>query len=144
MQYEAQPQPQPQAASGQYVGIGPRLVAVIIDGIILFIIEYILLTILGQNQAGLSYFIETVILVAYYTVMEATRGASVGKMVMGLRVVRQDGGPISWTESLIRNLLRIIDALPFAYIVGAIIMSTNPLKQRLGDKVAHTVVIRSR
>lgn len=144
MQYEAQPQPQPQAASGQYVGIGPRLVAVIIDGIILFIIEYILLTILGQNQAGLSYFIETVILVAYYTVMEATLGATVGKMVMGLRVVRQDGGPISWTESLIRNLLRLIDALPFAYIVGAIIMSTNPLKQRLGDKVAHTVVIRSR
>ncbi|HET8910639.1 MAG TPA: RDD family protein, partial [Ktedonobacteraceae bacterium] len=75
---------------------------------------------------------------------EATRGASVGKMVMGLRVVRQDGGPISWTESLIRNLLRIIDVLPFAYIVGAIIVSTNPLKQRLGDKVAHTVVIRSR
>lgn len=144
MQYEAQPQPQPQAASGQYVGIGPRLVAVIIDGIILFIIELILTTIFGQNQVGLSSLIDLVILVAYYTVMEATRGASVGKMVMGLRVVRQDGGPISWTESLIRNLLRIIDALPFAYIVGAIIMSTNPLKQRLGDKVAHTVVIRSR
>ncbi|HET8913568.1 MAG TPA: hypothetical protein VFN23_18995, partial [Ktedonobacteraceae bacterium] len=67
MQYEAQPQPQPQAASGQYVGIGPRLVAVIIDGIILFIIELILTAILGQSQAILTSLVETVILIAYYT-----------------------------------------------------------------------------
>jgi uncharacterized RDD family membrane protein YckC len=54
-----------------------------------------------------------------------------------------DGSPISWSESVIRNLLRIIDGL-FGYLVGAILIWTSPLKQRLGDRVANTVVIRKR
>ncbi len=75
--------------------------------------------------------------------MEATQGATLGKMALGLRVVRVDGAPISWSESVIRNLLRIVDCLVF-YILGAILIWTSPLKQRLGDKVAHTVVVKSR
>ena len=66
---------------------------------------------------------------------------SLGKMALGLRVIRTDGAPISWTESIIRNLLRIIDGL-FVYLVGAILIWTSPLKQRLGDRVAKTVVVR--
>ena len=79
----------------------------------------------------------------YFIVLEATQGATLGKMALGLRVVRTDGSPISWTESIIRNLLRIIDGL-FIYLVGAIFIWTSPLKQRLGDRAARTVVIRRR
>ncbi|MFL5661319.1 MAG: RDD family protein, partial [Ktedonobacteraceae bacterium] len=70
-------------------------------------------------------------------------GATLGKMVVGLRVVKLDGSPISWSESVIRNLLRIIDGI-FFYLVGAIFVWTSPRKQRLGDRAASTVVIRRR
>jgi uncharacterized RDD family membrane protein YckC len=77
----------------------------------------------------------------YFIVLEATQGATLGKMALGLRVVKTNGAPITWADSLIRNLLRIIDGL-FGYLVGAILIWSSPLKQRLGDRVAHTVVVR--
>jgi uncharacterized RDD family membrane protein YckC len=68
-------------------------------------------------------------------------GATIGKMVLGLRVVKLDGSRISWKESIIRTLLRIIDGL-FGYLLGAILVWKSPTKQRLGDRVAKTVVVR--
>ena len=61
-------------------------------------------------------------------------------MALGLKVVTEDGRPIEWGASIIRNLLRIIDGL-FVYLVGAILIWTSPMKQRLGDLLAGTVVI---
>ena len=81
--------------------------------------------------------------ILYYIVMEATQGATLGKMALGLRVVKTNGSPISWSESIIRNLLRIIDGL-FFYLVGAILIWNSPLRQRLGDRAANTVVVRRR
>ncbi|GCE08600.1 RDD family protein [Dictyobacter aurantiacus] len=133
----------PQAISQERVGIGLRLVAVIIDGIIIGIITGIL-NFIFRGQPVLSSSFGGLIFFLYYIIMEATSGSTLGKKALGLKVVREDGAPISWTESIIRNLLRIIDALPFAYIVGAIIIATSSQKQRLGDKVAHTVVVKTR
>ena len=126
----------------QYVGVGMRFLAVLIDGIIIGVVAGLLSFIL-RNAPGLSGGIIGVLAIAYFIVMEATQGATVGKMALGLRVVKTDGSPISWSESVIRNLLRIIDGL-FVYLVGAILIWTSPLKQRLGDRVANTVVIRKR
>jgi uncharacterized RDD family membrane protein YckC len=120
-----------------------RFLALLIDGIIVLVVGVLLAFIL-RNAPGLSGGLIGLLAIAYYIVMVATQGATVGKMALGLRVVKTDGSPISWSESVIRNLLRIIDALPFAYIVGAILIWTSPLKQRLGDRVANTVVIRKR
>lgn len=139
MEYQAQAQ----APAVQYVGVGPRFLAVLIDGIILGIIAGLLVALLGSQQAGATGGLTGLIALVYFIVMEATRGATIGKMALGLRVVRVDGGSISWTESIVRNLLRIVDGL-FAYLVGAIFIWTSPLKQRLGDKVARTVVVRTR
>ena len=139
MEYQAQMQ----APATQYVGVGPRFLAVLIDGIILGIVAGLLVAVFGSQQGGLAGGLVGILAIAYFIVMEATRGATVGKMAMGLRVVRMDGTPISWSESIIRNLLRIVDGL-FGYLVGAIFIWTSPLKQRLGDKVAHTVVVKSR
>ncbi len=132
-----------QAPVARYVGVGPRFVAVLIDFIIIGVVGGILSAIFGPSNAGASGGLTGLLALAYIIVMEATQGATVGKMVMGLRVVKEDGSPISWSESIIRNLLRIIDGL-FAYLVGAILIWTSPLKQRLGDRVAHTVVIKTR
>src|SRR5262249_54977723 len=71
----------------------------------------------------------------YFVVTEATLGATVGKLLVGLRVLRADGGRVGWGASLVRNALRLID-LSFAGLVGAALMWLSPWRQRLGDRVA--------
>jgi uncharacterized RDD family membrane protein YckC len=78
----------------------------------------------------------------YFIIMEGFMGATIGKFLLGIRVVKLDGSRIGLGAAIIRNLLRIIDALPTAYILGAILIWTSSRKQRLGDRVAHTVVVR--
>jgi uncharacterized RDD family membrane protein YckC len=68
-------------------------------------------------------------------------GGTLGKLALGMRVVMEDGSPVTLTASLIRNLLRIIDGL-FAYLLGAIFIWTSPAKQRLGDRLAKTFVVK--
>ncbi len=138
-----QQQGQPMYGQGlQYVGVGMRFLAILIDGIIIGVVSG-LLSFIFRNTPGLYGGLTGILVLAYYIVMEATQGATLGKMALGLRVTKMDGSPISWSESVIRNLLRIIDGL-FFYLVGAILVWTSPLKQRLGDRVANTIVIRKR
>ena len=127
-------------AEMQYVGVGPRFLALLIDAIIIGVVGGIL-GVIFRNSPGLSGGVTGLLTLAYFIVLEATQGATLGKMALGLRVTRTDGSPISLGESIIRNLLRIIDGL-LVYLVGAIFVWTSPLKQRLGDRVAHTVVVR--
>jgi hypothetical protein len=67
---------------------------------------------------------------------------------MKLRVIREDGRPITLWEAIARNLLRIVDALPGVgvplYSVGLIAVFLSNRDQRLGDVFAGTVVIRER
>ena len=75
-------------------------------------------------------------------------GQTPGKRLMKLRVIREDGRPITLWEAIARNLLRIFDAIPgFAipiYSVGLIVVFLNSRDQRVGDMFAGTVVIRER
>lgn len=129
------------------VGVGKRFVAVLIDGMVLFFIGYLIAMMTGQTTgAGFSLtgapaFLWFLIVLAYYVVMEKMYGATVGKMALGMKVLKTDGTPLEWNDSLIRNLLRIVDAL-FFYLLGAILIWTSPLRQRLGDRVAKTVVVK--
>ena len=142
--YGQQQYGQPQYGYGQpqlqYVSVWPRAGAIIIDSIILGVVYYILFLIF-QNTPSVAGILAGILALAYFIVMEAMWGATLGKMLLRLRVVKTDGTPISWSESVIRNLLRIIDGL-FYYLVGAILIWTSPLRQRLGDRAAKTVVVR--
>ncbi len=79
----------------------------------------------------------------YFTALEATRGATIGKSALGLRVVTTMGRPIGFSASLLRNLLRAADALPFGYISGVLSMALTRRFQRMGDLVAGTMVVRT-
>ena len=82
---------------------------------------------------------------AYFVVFETFfRGRTPGKRWAGLRVVSVKGGVIRWPQSLLRNLLRLVDSLPTGYLVGVVAIVISPRGQRLGDLVAGTVVIRER
>lgn len=81
----------------------------------------------------------------YFVVAEMlSNGRSPGKAVLGLRVVRENGLPISWRESVIRNLLRAADLAvlpPHFLIVGPLVMISDRKFRRLGDFVAGTMVV---
>lgn len=79
----------------------------------------------------------------YFVVSEMTTGGrSLGKAVLGLRVVGDGGAALTLRASLARNLLRLVDVLPSSYLVGLVAMLVSPEGKRLGDVVAGTVVIR--
>jgi uncharacterized RDD family membrane protein YckC len=86
----------------------------------------------------------TVLLGIPITVETATRGRSVGKWLMGLRVVRDDGGPVRFRQALVRALLAIPE-LYFAFGSVALITSViHPRGKRVGDLLAGTYVVRER
>lgn len=68
-------------------------------------------------------------------------GQTLGKRVVGIRVVHEDGTRIRWQASLLRNLLVIADALPGTYLFAAASMLCSPRFQRIGDHAAGTLVV---
>jgi len=130
------------------VGVGRRAVAVLIDSILLFIAGYAVAAVTGQtsvegfNMRGAPFFAWVGICLAYYIVMEATKGATLGKLAMRLKVVKQDGTPVDWQASVVRNVLRLVDGF-FFYLVGAIVVWATKTRQRLGDIAAQTLVVRA-
>lgn len=72
-------------------------------------------------------------------------GQTPGKRWLKLRVIREDGRPITFWEAMVRNLLRIFDMMPAPfYSIGLIAVFINGNDQRVGDMVAGTVVVRER
>ncbi|MFO0917547.1 MAG: RDD family protein [Planctomycetaceae bacterium] len=89
----------------------------------------------------------------------AWQGRTPGKWLLGLRVIQENGRPLSWWSSGLRNLLRVADVLPLIYLFGSdlgifgllpvygpgvITMFCSPRLQRMGDLAARTVVIQER
>lgn len=132
------------------VGVGPRAIAVIIDTVIFTIAAccvFLVITLASggeyEETGGAAILLQLLIGIAYYVyfiVMEGTSGTTLGKRILKLRVVKVDGSPLTMGDAAIRNVLRIIDGI-FGYLVGAILIWTSPDKQRLGDRVAKTIVV---
>lgn len=131
------------------VGVGRRAVAVLIDSILLFIAGYAVAALSGQTTStgfeirGAPFFLWVAISLAYFIVQEALQGTTLGKRVMGLKVVKQDGAPMDWAASIARNVLRLVDGFLF-YLVGAIAIWSSKQRQRLGDMAAKTIVVAAR
>ena len=68
-------------------------------------------------------------------------GRTLGKYLFSLRVIDAGGLPLAFDQIAIRNLLRVVDLLPFCYLIGGVASILSPKAQRLGDLGANTVVI---
>ncbi|MDR6958977.1 putative RDD family membrane protein YckC [Pseudomonas brassicacearum] len=126
-------------------GLVPRSLAFAIDlgirGLVLGLL-FLILAFFGELGIGLGSILLFIISWWYMVLFEVlNQGRSPGKQIMGLRVVQDDGRPIGWSASLIRNLLRFVDMLPFAYAFGAISCLQHPAFKRLGDLAAGTLVV---
>lgn len=81
------------------------------------------------------------IMAIYFILLEGAAGYTVGKRVMGLRVVNMKGNRPGFWKSLVRNLLRIVDGLPALNILGVALILKSPEGARFGDRVAGTRVV---
>lgn len=82
------------------------------------------------------------LMIPYMFLLEAlTRGRSLGKIALGLRVVSRDGSRPTVIQTLVRNVIRFIDMLPHFYLLGVIAFSGDRLRRRIGDRVAGTLVV---
>jgi len=86
------------------------------------------------------------VLAGYFAFFEwAWSGQTPGKRWLKLRVLREDGRPITFWEAAVRNLLRTLDMMPAPfYSIGLISVFSTTRDQRVGDMVAGTVVVRER
>lgn len=95
------------------------------------------------TQTTVDWLWLTLLWVGYYAVLEGLFGATIGKRLAGLRVTDLDGRRIGWQPAILRNLARLLDALPFLYLLGGILTLSSRQHQRLGDRFARTIVIRT-
>ncbi|HEU0073165.1 MAG TPA: RDD family protein [Dehalococcoidia bacterium] len=131
---------------------GIRIVAALIDIILLAVVFGLMAALFGDTKSdddgfsvnlsgapGIIYFL---IVLAYYLGLETMAGQTLGKKVMGIKVVAIDG-PLTLGKVAIRTVLRIIDGLPFLYLLGLIVVAISKQNQRIGDMAAGTLVVKA-
>lgn len=128
-------------------GLGSRAIAIIIDTIVIAIIGVGLAAFtvgFGPSPADVGNLLVGAIGLLYFIILEAyADGQTLGKKLVNIKVVTEDGGDLDIVGSLIRNVLRIIDALPFLYIIGIIVIVVSDDNQRIGDIVGNTLVVKA-
>ena len=99
---------------------------------------------IGEDAAiALQTILFFVLQIGYAIFMEyCWRGQTLGKRLLRLRVIDEEGLPLQFHQVVIRNLLRFIDSIPLLYFVGGLTCLLNRHSQRLGDLAGGTVVVR--
>jgi len=126
-----------------------RLAALVIDTLLFGVVSFVVNSVFGvaQMTSATSFATEvpwaglSLVWFAYLIGSEAIFGATPGKLLARLRVVRVDGRPLSVGSIWTRNLLRIIDWLPVLYLLGGISVLVTANSQRVGDRWAGTTVV---
>jgi uncharacterized RDD family membrane protein YckC len=98
----------------------------------------------NRGAAAAVYAVASFVVVTGYDIgfEVLASGRTPGKRLNRLRVVRSGGEPVGFVTSAIRNTLRLVDFLPFAYVLGAVTILATRRNQRLGDLAAGTLVVR--
>lgn len=81
-----------------------------------------------------------VIIFAYFIILEWLTGYTAGKYLLKMKVMSAGGKKITLKQSLARNFGRLIDGLPFFNLIGIISIYRSETRQRIGDKLAGTIV----
>src|SRR5487761_338306 len=136
----------------QIAGLGTRAIAQIIDLLLVAVVEVAVLffgfgagTLTSSATAAvlLMIVLSFINVFGYFWVSEALwSGQTLGKKAFRLRAVGDRGEPLTFMQAGIRNIVRIIDFLPYGYGVGMIVLFANGKGKRLGDLAAGTIVVK--
>jgi uncharacterized RDD family membrane protein YckC len=140
-------------------GIGSRFLAMVADTAIQGVTAFLLVLVIAYATPGLSWlgtiteqwafallFLAIFLIYSgYFAFFEAIwNGQTPGKRYAQLRVMKDDGRPISAYDAIARNLMRAVDSLPAFYGVGVLSVLISKSNKRLGDFVAGTVVVHEK
>jgi uncharacterized RDD family membrane protein YckC len=146
-------------------GLGSRFLAALLDVILIFLTYLLLLwvadvtraaragvnaldrqTSTAQNWWAAAFVLLNFLLVwGYFSLTETFwNGQTIGKRVLKIRAIKNNGRAMTGFEAMARNLLRAVDWLPGIYLVGVITMMCTKGQKRLGDLVAGTIVVHER
>ena len=142
----------------ELAGLGSRLLAFLIDFVIQCLIIFLMIIIV--YSADLSYYYDeeinsyitalSIIVVflvynGYFIFWEMLmNGQSPGKRILNLMVIKETGEAITFFDSALRNIIRVIDFLPFFYLIGSVFLVFNKNYKRIGDMAANTIVVKKR
>jgi uncharacterized RDD family membrane protein YckC len=135
----------------QVAGLATRGIANLVDlGILSFVLGAVYFAAIGVGAAGsetagflIAILGSFVVVFGYHWTLEAFwSGQTVGKKIFRLRAVGDRGEPMTFMQAGIRNIVRIVDFLPYAYGVGLVVLFLNGRGKRLGDLAAGTVVVK--
>jgi uncharacterized RDD family membrane protein YckC len=130
---------------------GRRIVQYIIDAIIYGIVASLISWALDRGTGGVHAIlvvVSVVVIVAWYVFYWAAipfrrDGQTLGMSVLGIRVIGANGGPASFIQLVVRSILLVLFS-PLSLLVGIIVMMCSRYRQRTGDHMAHTMVVRAR
>ena len=144
----------PEGITFNLILAGPisRSLAWLLDAVAILVATMVLASVLRAlgglvSDVSMALFLIAVFIVSfgYAMVLEwFWHGQTLGKRVLGLRVMDVRGLRLQPYQIVIRNLLRAVDSLPMAYLLGGVVCLINRHAQRLGDLAANTIVIRER
>lgn len=134
-----------------------RFAALVVDAVVFGFISFVVNSVYGVTEVTSGYITAsggvlstttavawpwmTLLGILYFTVPEAMFGASPGKSLMRLKVVRLDGRPLGAGSVIVRNVLKPVDFLPLLYLLGGVLVLATRGSQRLGDIAAGTTVV---
>jgi uncharacterized RDD family membrane protein YckC len=141
----------------KYAGLWSRFLALMIDFFIFCAIFFPVTRIVkgvwvmsaSDHRWGRGLFITDPLCIAflvfmflYFIFLEGLAGATLGKFIIGLRVIDTNGKKPGLLKSLLRNILRLIDSLPTLNILGIILIIITKENTRFGDMIAKTRVVK--
>lgn len=156
------------AISYELAGLGSRFLAAMLDGLVILVIQLGLIflamiaSMAGATLATLGFWdrfssvftasvVALVILLAFASLLGYPllfeiiwNGQTPGKRMTGIRVVRDDGSPVTPLATVIRNVVRLADFLPAYYVIGVVVMLVDRKARRLGDMAAGTICVKER
>ncbi|MGH8037469.1 MAG: RDD family protein [Stenotrophomonas sp.] len=124
--------------------IAARWLATIIDSALLLAVLFTPVVALDKAVGEVVIWLSLALIAAYFPVMETRYGGSLGKLATGTRVVNIRGERPSWWQAIVRTLLRLIEVNPllFGAIPAGVVVLLSGTRQRLGDMLAGTYVLR--
>lgn len=154
MTSEATTSTAPTAAARPDASVGQRVGALLLDTLIVMVPLFVVSALLfGDSQSGgggfrvsltgLPFLLTALVALGYFFVTELVAGQTLGKLIVGVRVVSDKGPDLGAGQVLVRTLLRVVDGFAF-YLVGFVVALASAKNQRVGDMVASTRVVRSR
>jgi uncharacterized RDD family membrane protein YckC len=125
------------------------LIYTLIVGCIVYFNHHHTINSFGINRELFSYiYAISIFAIPWFVILPAyetfNKGQTIGKAIFGIKVLNDDGSKLDLASSFVRHLFDVIDFLPFAGLVGLATAAGSKQAQRIGDRIAGTIVVEAR